>query len=90
MESIPEAVAKNELLPGLQAVRDQLAADLESCDSMRDRAALYARLVDVLKTIEDIRPQTAKGDTVDEISRRRAARRAGPAKGAPRATSQAK
>jgi uncharacterized protein HemX len=90
MESIPEAVAKNELLPGLQAVRDQIAADLEACAAMRDRAALYARLVDVLARIDELAPAIPKGDTVDEIARRRADRRASAAKGAPRAKSQAK
>jgi hypothetical protein len=88
--TIAESVSTDELLPGLQAVRDQIVADLEICASMRDRAALYARLVDVLKTIEDIRPQTSKGDVVDEIARRRAARRASAAKSAPRAKDAAK
>jgi hypothetical protein len=59
-------------------MRDQIAADLELCESMRDKAALYLRLADVLKTLEELRPQIVKGDSVDEIAARRAARGAGP------------
>jgi hypothetical protein len=63
----------------LEAMRNQIAADLELCESMRDKAALYLRLADVLKTLEELRPQIVKGDSVDEIAARRAARGAGPA-----------
>jgi hypothetical protein len=48
---------------------------------MRDKAALYLRLADVLRTLEELRPETVKGDAVDEIAARRASRRAGTAKG---------
>lgn len=84
-ERYVDAVKSGDLLAALEATRDQIAADLEVCESMRDKAALYARLTDVLARIEAVRPPVAKGDAVDEIAARRVARRAGPAKGSSRA-----
>ena len=83
--SFAEVVAAGQTVASLEAMRDQIAADLQHCDSMRDKAALYLRLADVLKTIEELRPETVKGDSVDEIAARRAARRSGPAARTPRA-----
>jgi len=77
--SFSEVVAAGVTVSSLEAMRDQIAADLELCESMRDKAALYLRLADVLKTIDELRPQTVKGDSVDEIAARRSARGAGPA-----------
>lgn len=76
MTSLPDSAAAG-FLEGLEAVRDRIAADLEMCDSMRDRAALYMRLVDVLARIDEAKPVAAKGDAVDEIAARRSARRSG-------------
>jgi len=90
MASIVDAAATGEQLATLQAVRDQLAADLEVCAAMRDRATLYARLVDVLARIDELAPATPKGDSVDEIAARRDARRAGTAKGSARSKGAAK
>lgn len=83
--SFPEVIAAGVTLASMEAVRNQIAADLEQCESMRDKAALYLRLADVLRTIEELRPQVVKGDAVDEIAARRAARGAGPSARAPRA-----
>jgi hypothetical protein len=77
--SFPEVIRAGDTLTSLEAVRDQIAADLQFCDSMRDKAALYLRLADVLRSIDELRPATVKGDAVDEIAARRAARGAGPA-----------
>jgi hypothetical protein len=77
--SFTEVIQAGVTVSSLEAMRDQIAADLELCESMRDKAALYLRLADVLKTIDELRPQTVKGDSVDEIAARRAARGAGPA-----------
>ena len=85
MAEFTEVIKAGDTVASLEAVRDQIAADLELCDSMRDKASLYARLADVLARIDDIKPATPKGDTVDEIARRRADRRASTTKGAPRA-----
>lgn len=72
-------VAAGNTLASLEAMRDQIASDLELCEQMRDKAALYLRLADVLKTIDDLRPPAVEGDTVDEIAARRAHRRSGTA-----------
>ncbi len=83
--SFTEVIRAGETLTSLEALRDQIAGDLGRCESMRDKAALYLRLSDTLARIEELRPNTVKGDTVDEIAARRAARRAGPAPRPPRA-----
>lgn len=72
-------------IAALEALRDAIAADLDVCDSMRDRASLYLRLADTLNRIEELKPpEVSKGDDVDEIAARRAARRAVAAKGSSR------
>ena len=78
-------VSSGAYLAGLEAVRDSIVADLSACESMRDKAALYLRLADVMARIEESKPAAPKGDVVDEIAKRRAARRAGPAEGQSRA-----
>ena len=78
-------VRRGQTLESLEAMRAQIAADLEVCDSMRDRAALYLRLEKVIDRIEELRPAEVKGDSVDEIAARRTARRAGAATGSSRA-----
>ena len=83
--SFSEVIAGGDTVASLEAMRNQIAADLLDCDSKRDKAALYLRLTDVLKTLEELRPETVKGDSVDEIAARRAARRAGTASRAARA-----
>jgi hypothetical protein len=80
-----EVVRAGVTIASLEAMRDQIAADLQACESMRDKAALYLRLADVLRTLEELRPQIVKGDSVDEIAARRSARGAGPAARAARA-----
>lgn len=68
-------LASDDYLTALRATRDAIVADLEACESMRDRAAFYARLESVLKLIKDATPEALKaGDPVDEITARRAAR----------------
>jgi hypothetical protein len=73
------AVTGENLLVALEAIRDEIAADLGQCESMRDKAQLYLRLTDVLARIDAIRPAETKGDVVDEITARRSARRASAA-----------
>lgn len=75
----PEAtvsdMASDDHLVALRALRDSIIADVEVCESMRDKTALYARLESVLKLIPAATPETAKeGDPVDEITARRTAR----------------
>ena len=75
----------SDYLTALTATRDSIVSDLALCESMRDKAALYTRLESTLKLIEAAKPNEQKGDTVDEIAKRRAARRAGSAKSSGRA-----
>lgn len=80
MNSLPsllESLKSGDLFTSLESLRDEIAADLEACESMRDKAALYTRLTDVLARLEEVKPVQAKGDVVDEIASRRAARRTG-------------
>lgn len=79
------AVSSGDYIAALEVTRDAIVADLQTCESMRDKAALYSRLESTLKLIEAAKPPEQKGDAVDEIAARRAARRAGAAKGAGRA-----
>lgn len=72
-----EVIESGDYLASLQATRDAIARDLAACDSMRDKAALYLRLSDVMARIEEAKPAAVKGDAVDEITARRSARRSG-------------
>lgn len=83
--SFTEVITSGDYLASLEAIRDAIAADLAVCESMRDRAALYLRLSDVMAKIEDARPRPARGDVIDEIAARRAARRSGAAQDSARA-----
>ena len=77
MTDLSAAMSSGDYLAGLQATRDAIVSDLAACESMRDKAALYGRLESTLKLIEAAKPAEQKGDAVDEIAKRRAARRAG-------------
>jgi len=83
--SLRQTAASGDRLATLEQLRDHLAAAIEGCESMRDLAALAGRLQSVLAEIAELAPPRQVGDAVDEIAQRRAARRAGAAKGAPRA-----
>ena len=84
LSSLSESV-KGTTLEALEALRDAITIDIETCESMRDKASLYLRLTDVLSKIDDLNPaDIPEGDEVDEIAARRSARRAGPASGSSR------
>ncbi len=74
MSDLSDAVRNGDTLTALAAVRDGISADLETCESYRDRAALYLRLTAVLTAIEELTPPRVEGDTIDQIAQRRAAR----------------
>lgn len=74
--ALSETLAQGDTLASLEAVRDQISADLDVCESMRDRASLYLRLQDILTKIEDLKPRETAGDKLDELAARRAQRRA--------------
>lgn len=83
--SLLDPVREGDALAGLRALRDAIVADLDVCESMRDRAALYTRLTTVMAELREAEPAEQKGDAVDEIAARRAARRSGASSGAARA-----
>lgn len=85
--SLKETAATGKRLETLQALRDHLAQAIDACDSMRDLAALSRQFADVLQQIDALAEPEKKGDAVDEIAQRRAARRSGPAKSPARAKS---
>jgi len=62
-----------------------LARSIEQCESLRDLAALSGRLQSVLAEIDELSSKEAAGDGIDEIAKRRAARRSSAAKGSARA-----
>jgi hypothetical protein len=61
------------------------AATGDRLQALRDLASLSARFQSVLEEIAELEPKKAEGDGIDEIARRRAARKSGPAKGSTRA-----
>ena len=69
-------LTSDDYLTALKATRDAIVADLRYCESMRDRAAFYARLESVLKLINAAAPADTEkgGDPIDEIAARRTAR----------------
>lgn len=78
----PETVAaavQSTRLNGLVALRDTLARSIDSCDSMRDLAALSRQLTDVLAQIAALDAGSGEGDELDEIAARRASRGSGSA-----------
>lgn len=83
-ESVSDAAGSDDRKRALIALRDRLAIAIDECESMRDLAPLSSRLADILAQIEELTPKVQTGDPVDEIAARRAARGAGPTKGAAR------
>lgn len=83
--SVKKAAMTGDRLATLRTLRDDLAGAIDRCESMRDLAALAARLQSVMDEITRLEPAQAKGDVVDEIAKRRAARRASAASGSARA-----
>ena len=82
--SLRDSAATGSRLATLQQLRDYLANAIEDCGSLRDLAALSGRLQSVLAEIDELSPKEASGDTIDEIAKRRAARRSGSAAAAGR------
>lgn len=79
-ETVLVASHSGDRLATLVALRDHLARSIDGCDSLRDLAALSGRLQAVLGEIAELEPKKAEGDGIDEITRRRAARRSSTAK----------
>jgi hypothetical protein len=82
---LTESAESGDRLATLRDLRDLLARQIQGCQSLRDLAALSGRLQAVLTEIAALEPKKAEGDGIDEIARRRSARRTSSAKGAGRA-----
>lgn len=82
--ALSESSASGDRLETLKDLRDLLALNIQGCDSLRDLASLSGRLQSVLEEISKLEVPKEAGDGIDEIAKRRAARRAGAAKGADR------
>lgn len=71
-------IASDDYLVALRATRDAILADLDGCESYRDRAALYSRLESILTKIDAASTKKAAddkpNDPIDELAARRAAR----------------
>lgn len=71
--SFSETVAVGDRRASLVALRDHLARTLETAD--RDHASLARQLREVIREIDEL-PSLQQESTLDEITNRRAARRA--------------
>lgn len=74
---LTDSAASGDRLAALRDLRGVLAATIVACESPRDLASLSARLQSVLEEISKLDGQKDKGDGIDEIAQKRAARRAG-------------
>lgn len=83
MSNAPEP--QPERLTALEVLRDTLAASIENCESLRDLASLSREYRAVMAEIADLAPPEKKGDAIDEIAQRRAARRSTSTKSTGRA-----
>jgi hypothetical protein len=62
-------------LVALEAMRDEIAADLHRCKSMKDRAALYRRIIKTMLDIKALRSAESAPDAVGRIKARRGGHR---------------
>lgn len=76
--TIYDATKTGDRRTALVALRDQLAVDLDECASMRDKAALAQRFLDVLEQIADIdrAAPAVKGTVLDEVDAKRSSKQA--------------
>lgn len=77
--TLPETAASGDRLATLRDLRDLLARTITEADSARDVASLSRQLTDVLSLIETAEKAAPeeKGTALDELRKRREARRAG-------------
>lgn len=71
---LTKAAASGDYKQTLVALRDELASAIETTESARDKAALSARLLDVLRELNE-QPGDVEVSPADEIAARRAARK---------------
>lgn len=76
VSSVAKAAASNNSLLTLQALRDKLAFEIDLSEHPKDLATLAARLMDSLERIDQKQDDTVtSGGALDELNRRRQARR---------------
>ena len=78
MTRLSSTVPKGDRLESLKSLRDRLAEEIDQCTQARDTAALSNRLMDVLAQIDELdpaKPVEAKVNPIDEVAKRRAARK---------------
>lgn len=69
-DGLAATAANGDRLATLEALRDRLATEIDTCDSKRDVAALSQRLMDVLAQIEMLRkPSEEKVTPLAEVLR---------------------
>lgn len=69
-----DSASSGDRLSTLRDLRDVLASNIDSCESLRDLSSLAARLQSVLEEIDKLEGPKETGDGIDEIAQRRAAR----------------
>lgn len=88
--SLTESASSGDRLAALCDLRDLLASNLVSCDSLRDFSSLSARMQSVLAEIDELKPPEKKGDSIDEVAARRASRGSSTGKGSSRTADDAR
>ena len=71
--SLEESVKTNDRRTALLALRDRLAAAIDSTDSGRDIAALSKRMMEVMAEIDALPDPEAETDPVEAAKRKRGA-----------------
>lgn len=73
--SLHDSAVSGDRAKTLCDLRDLLAKQIDSCDSLRDLASLSGRLQSVLTEIAALEKMRPAGDGIDEIAARRSTRR---------------
>lgn len=72
--SLEESVKTNDRRTALLALRDRLAAAIDSTDSGRDIAALSKRMMEVMAEIDALPDPEAETDPVEAMRKRKGGR----------------
>ena len=67
MPTLTEAARTGDKRGTLMALRDLIAAQIESCESGRDMAALSKRLMEVMAELDSLGDPDAERDEFDEV-----------------------
>lgn len=67
MPTLTDAARTGDKRGTLMALRDLIAAQIESCESGRDMAALSKRLMEVMAELDSLGDPDAERDEFDEV-----------------------